>query len=546
MYAFTLKATSYVSNNSGDWGTSTIWTPNGIPGQSDNVTILSGHSISGSTQRLVNNLTINNGGILTHQNLIIYGLLTNNGSFVPTGSSNVQFVSTGTVITGSGTNTIPAGNWYFFYNQQIDAGVTINSAGYLYLYNTAGFPNVSVTNNGTISFTSGVKVATSTVPCTITNGTNASFTTWSVINSIVTLNASATGNTINFAGTSSYTINIPSSSTFYNLTISGSGIKTIPNNMILLGNFVVQTTTNIQSKTITIGGNWTNSSTVQLNTSTFINFNGSSTQTLTKSAGLESMGHVTFSGSGVKTLGVNISLCGLTIASGATLDVSTSNYSLFVANNWLNNGGTFIPRNGTVTFDGTNQSITKSGGETFNNVVCAGLNTKTLGSDISCASLTINSGITLDVSASNYSINLSRNWSNSGTFLQRNGTVNFNGTTTQSITSSSVPTFYNLTQSGTGITSITRNIVVTNQFNISNGVFTSGTYTITGAASLVMSGGELQLATVSTTLPSLSGSYSLSGGKVTFNGAGNQTIRNVTYHSVDIGQLTGGVGINEK
>gem|GEM_PF-6725823 len=46
-----------------------------------------------------------------------------------------------------------------------------------------------------------------------------------------------------------------------------------------------------------------------------------------------------------------------------------------------------------------------------------------------------------------------------------------------------------------------------------------------GPAPLVMTGGELRLARLSTTLPELSGAYTLTGGKVTLYGAGGQTLR---------------------
>jgi PKD repeat protein len=46
-----------------------------------------------------------------------------------------------------------------------------------------------------------------------------------------------------------------------------------------------------------------------------------------------------------------------------------------------------------------------------------------------------------------------------------------------------------------------------------------------GPAPLVMTGGELRVARLNTTLPELSGAYTLTGGKVNLYGAGNQTLR---------------------
>lgn len=64
----------------------------------------------------------------------------------------------------------------------------------------------------------------------------------------------------------------------------------------------------------------------------------------------------------------NLTLGGyLEIASG-TLDITTSNYTVNVAGNYLNNG-TFVPRNGSVVFNGTaNQSLGGTGTHSFYNL----------------------------------------------------------------------------------------------------------------------------------------------------------------------------------
>ena len=69
--------------------------------------------------------------------------------------------------------------------------------------------------------------------------------------------------------------------------------------------------------------------------------------------------HVKFSGSGTKTLCGNLTEANsadvdgnLTIASGVSLDVTSSNYGIDIAGNWTNNG-TFSAQAGTVTFTGS-------------------------------------------------------------------------------------------------------------------------------------------------------------------------------------------------
>lgn len=96
------------------------------------------------------------------------------------------------------------------------------------------------------------------------------------------------------------------------------------------------------------------------------------------------------SGSGTKTLGGNTTANGnLTIT--ATLDVDNSqNYSLTVGGNFMNTG-TFQPRNGTVTLNGTsNQSLT-SNGSTFYNLVVNNSATQVSLND----NLTVSNGLTL-------------------------------------------------------------------------------------------------------------------------------------------------------
>ncbi len=64
------------------------------------------------------------------------------------------------------------------------------------------------------------------------------------------------------------------------------------------------------------------------------------------------------------------------------------------------------------------------------------------------------------------------------------------------------------------------------RLEIIQGIFTeSPTSVITGSGDLVMSGGEYRMSVLSTTLPQLTGAYTLSGGTITLNGAGNQVLR---------------------
>ena len=77
--------------------------------------------------------------------------------------------------------------------------------------------------------------------------------------------------------------------------------------------------------------------------------------------------NLVISGSGTKALTGNQNIDGdLTIGSGTSLDVSPSNYDIYVGGNWVNHG-TFLAKNGTAVFDGGGNQNLNSGGSSFYN-----------------------------------------------------------------------------------------------------------------------------------------------------------------------------------
>ena len=135
--------------------------------------------------------------------------------------------------------------------------------------------------------------------------------------------------------------------------------------------------------TMTNGGilvvttSWTTGLTLVQGTGS-INFGGAGSQTLPSDVltynNLATVGNVT------AKLGVAVTVNGnLTTNSGTTLDVSTSNYGLTVKGAW-SNSGTFTPRSGTVTLNGTsNQSM--SGATTFYNLTLSNATGLTISND---------------------------------------------------------------------------------------------------------------------------------------------------------------------
>jgi hypothetical protein len=144
-----------------------------------------------------------------------------------------------------------------------------------------------------------------------------------------------------------------------------------------------------------------------------------------------------------------------------------------------------------------------------------------------------NTGI---LNANNSDLTVQGNWTQSETasFTEGTRTVTLNGTGDQYFNHTSTETFANLIVnkiSGKFILS-SGSISIVTLLTISNGTVDAGINSLSGAGGLTMTNGDLQLAQLSSvcscTLPRLAGTYSISGGTITFKGAGAQTIRGET------------------
>ncbi|MBM2840653.1 MAG: hypothetical protein HW412_1181, partial [Bacteroidetes bacterium] len=217
-----------------------------------------------------------------------------------------------------------------------------------------------------------------------------------------------------------------------------------------------------------------------------LNYSGTGAQTIN---GL-SFAALTISGTGTKTLDGAVTVNGaLTLGAGTTLDVDiTGNFGLTVAGNWVGGTGAFTPRNGTVTLNGTAQTIT--GTTTFFNLTLSNSGAKTLTS-----LATVNGNLTLSGTASGTTaavLTIAGNLDvGSGTSFTVGNNITVTGTTTLSGT---------LTHTTTGTTKIfTSDVTISGTGNWNNGAneaisfggsllnggtFTSGTgvHTFTGAA----------------------------------------------------------------
>lgn len=251
---------------------------------------------------------------------------------------------------------------------------------------------------------------------------------------------------------------------------------------------------------------------------------------------------------------------GVTIGASGSLTATSGNFTN--AGNWTNNG-TFTNNGGTVVFDGTGAQTLTSGGSTFNiltvngtaNTVTtqdnlttvAGVNVTAGILDISAGADTLTIGGTLNVNggtltATNGSIDANGdvsvslggtltspdsggtftvfgNWTNSATVTNLLGTVVFDGTGTQTVTSGG-SAFNSLTVNGTGNTVQLLDLLdVNSNLNITSGTLNANTQNINIAGNWVNAD-----------------TFTASTGTVDFDGAGAQ--QNVTSGGSAFNNLT--------
>ncbi len=152
-------------------------------------------------------------------------------------------------------------------------------------------------------------------------------------------------------------------------------------------------------------------------------YNGASDQDITNT----DYYHLNISGTGIKTLTSNLSLLGSMVING-NLDVSASNRNIDIKGNWIKTSGSFNERSATVDFSGATQSIAS---DTFNNVTINSSATVALAGNIVInGTLEIGSG-TLDVSESNYNMEVKGDFYQGDGFNARQGKVTLNGDSQQ-------------------------------------------------------------------------------------------------------------------
>ncbi|MBE2264517.1 MAG: hypothetical protein IAE92_17360, partial [Burkholderiaceae bacterium] len=366
-------AADCTSTKNGNWNDSTVWSCSLVPGSTDNVTIQSDHQVTLIQNESVNNLTVQSAAnrLIGSYTISVHGTLNSNDTtpnvnmisstitvrFV--GSTNRALFGTGWGATTTGlvfevaldagttgtasTNvkarsiTIASGTFNVSGDLRPDAGpadsgiLAIESSGTLVVSGplartgTANTPFQSFSNNGTLRTSNGSHdVWPSATPCTF-----------------------GTGSTVEYSGVNQ-TIQVPSSSGYGHLILSGSGTKTLGGVTTAAGNVTIGSGTTLATNNLNlnVAGDFTNNGIFTAGSSA-VAFNGSNPQTI--------------GGSSISSF--------FDVFLESASSVTGPSGTLNVAGNWTNDGGTYTPGSGTTVFNGSMaQAIGGTASTTFNNL----------------------------------------------------------------------------------------------------------------------------------------------------------------------------------
>jgi len=368
---------------------------------------------------------------------------------------------------------------------------------------------------------------------------------WSPQNNLILFDVSAIGNTVRFNNIynnipdtqswSYYNLIISSwwvpqslyRSVNWNLTIESGAVLQIENNIIINGTTTISWTLNPTSShsptfvwpvIINNGGTWNETAAVTPTFKWGLTNNG----TLTALNGIHTFNTNNQSIEGSSAISIpNLTVNGVTLTNTSTVGLTVwtalsgtgglTQGTDAVLNLWWTSGITTLTATesgNTVNYNGSASQSVKS--TTYHHLTFwGGAGTNTLGGPIiNNGNLTINSWDTLDTSSgNNYAITVKGDWSNTGTFTPRQGTVTFNGTGTQTINDSN--SWY-----GLSITTTSPRTV----------------YFESGATQSIQSGGSLILTGIASNILTLAPLTPASAWNLQLNTAG--VTQNISYVSV--------------
>jgi len=465
--SFLAKATNYTSVANGNWNSSSTWSPSGIPGSGDNVTINTNVTVGAAV--LATNVTINSGFTLTLNGDLGYsGTLTNNGAIA--GASGIGPMGNGTILSGNGRYSSYSGTFYL-QGTNMSSNATIIDAVKI-VFDTHDTPaDMVFTNNGFLTLTSSsLSINNNTYTYTFINGAGATVITPALLKEYTndTLYFTATNNTVAYGG--GQMIDNPKSSEFYNIRVSSIQFAytiTILNNLQIESGGAL----NMNGHNVNIGGSLYDSGSITNNTGTF-----------------------TFNGTGNQTIGGNTSVTfkNLTINSSDTVFTALAET---VSNNLAISGGILDCENNQLTGNTTGTFTMSSG-----------------------------TGLVLGLTSSSTGVSFPTSFTTAHTTLNSASTVTYQANTSQTI--SNVPTYGNLTLSTATTKTLGGSITVAGNLTVnSNTTLDCEAYQITGnsTGTLSMASGSSLILGSTTSSTAVSFPYKFTSAHISLNAASTVT-----------------------
>jgi hypothetical protein len=474
------------------------------------------------------------------------------GTLTVSSGATLKIGGTGTLPSNYSTHSIGATSTINYYgttqsvatlnSSQNYGNLTISGSGTATLAGAVGVAGNLAISSGTFdlsSYTANRTAAGGTL--TVSNGATLSIGGTGTLPSNYSTHSIDATSTINYYGSTQTVATLNSSQNYGNLTISGSGTKTLAGTVGIAGNLSLSagtldlgsytanrtsvggTLTVSNGTTLLIGGTGTlpsNYSTHSIGATSTINYYGT-TQTVAALNSSQNYGYLTISGSGTKTLAGNENVAGdLTISAGTfdlgsyTIDRASAGGTLTLSNGatlMIGGTGTFpanysthsIGATSTINYYGTTQTVaTLNSSQNYGYLTISGSGTRTLAGNVGVVNdLTISGGI-FDLGT-----NTCNRTAAGGTFSVSTGATLKAGGSSGGITGSNFPINYStntlsgtVEYSGTGAQTIPvlnyTGLAFSNvgTKSISSSITATGTVTInSGAPVSVASGVTLQV-----------------------------------------------------
>jgi hypothetical protein len=496
-----------------------------------------------------NNLRISNtaAAVAANADFNVAGTLTvdANAILAPAAAVVINSAAAAGAITGSGTVRVSriavtadyVNQYKFTTNTLTNMTVEYSGAGAQTVNNTVGAYGGLITSGsgtkslqGAIVVNSSVTLTAGTLDVTASNYAITAGGNWTNNGGTFTARAG----TVTLNGTAAQTIGGSAATSFNNLTISNSTAAVAANTnfnvagtMTVNANAILAPAAAVVINTAAAAGTITGSGTVRVSriaatadylnqykfttntlTNLTVEYSGVGAQTVNSTVG--NYGGLTIGGSGTKSLQGAVVVAGDVTLNAGALDVTAGNFALSVGGNWSNNGGTFTPQNGLVTFNGSgaqsitgtpstqsfaNLTISKSAGTltvtgSTTAVSLSGAFAMNSGTFTAPTSMTVAGAVTLSGGTWNAgsTTNVAGNWTNNtgATFNSGDGTVVMNGGSAQTIGGTQSTTFRSLTISnsaGVGLSNtitLSKNPPSGGNLTINTGTLSDNGYQITG------------------------------------------------------------------